>query len=143
MATPGDSPVRAVAVPDPLLLLEPGDRLPVPAGAPPPLPPPLLPGVCPPVSTVELTCTIACLNGGTTSAMLAMNATPASTAAGRSQAMPGGRLGLRCRGDAVWVAIRGSSANFGRGSSLGLGSCSGQTQWLRQNQRPRQSKCLA
>jgi hypothetical protein len=73
--------------------------------------------------------------------MLAMKATPASTPTGRSQAMPGGRPGFRpvarCRGDVAGAAVSGSSRNRGRGSAVGLGTDSGQTQC------PRQTKCLA
>lgn len=138
--TPGVSPFGAVVVAEPPALRVPGDGLPLPAGAPPPLPPDL-PGVWPPVSTLELTCTIACLNGGTASATLAAKMTPASTPIGRSQAMPNGRpgpgRGARCRGDGAGAAACGCSRNRGRGTALGLGSDSGQAQW------PRQTQCLA
>jgi len=128
-ATPGDTPFREVAaglLPPPLA---PPGRLPLPAGEPPPVP------VCPdgcPVSIVELTWTIACRNGGTTSATLAMNATPASTAAGRSQARPVGmpsfRAGARCRGGGLLARPRGRIRNRGSGRELGLGTASGHTQ---------------
>lgn len=141
MTAPGTPPLRAAIEAEPLTGSVPGDRLPVPAGAPPPPLPPAVPGVCPPVSTLELTCTIACRNDGTASAMPAMKATPASTPAGRSQAMPRGRPGLgrgaRCRGDWAGIAACCGSRNRGRGTAPGLGRDSGQAQW------PRQTKCLA
>jgi len=112
---------------------------PLPAAAPPPPLPPGWPAVGPPVSTVELTWTIACRKGGTASAMLAMNAMPASTPIGRNQAMPVGQAGLAgeaaCRGDGEWVMADGSSRS--RLRSPGRGSDSGQTQW------PCQTQCLA
>lgn len=92
-------------------------RLPLPAGAPPPLPPGW-PEVSPPVRTVELTWTMACLNGGTASAMAAMNATPASTPTGRSHAMPSDPRGLggaAWRGGEVWDGTAGSSRSRGNG----------------------------
>lgn len=118
----GDPPLRAAVVAEPLLLLALEGRLPLPAGLPPPVPPGR-PGVCPPVSTVELTCTIACLNGGTARAMLAMKATPASTPIGRSQATPEGRPRFgavaRCLGAAAGPAACGSSRNRGLGRDAG------------------------
>jgi hypothetical protein len=140
MATPGtDEPLCAAVAAAPVGLFPPlGSCPPVPAGEAPPLPPGW-PVVGPPVSTVELTCTIACRNGGTASAMLAMNAMPASTPIGRNQAMPVGKAGLAevaaCRGGGEWVMADGSSRS--QVSSPGRGSDSGQTQW------PRQTQCLA
>ena len=137
--TPGEVPfllVVAAGFPAPL---DPPCRVPLPAGEPPPLPP-ACPDGCP-VSMVELTWTIACRNGGTAKAMLAMKATPASTAAGRSQARPVGRAGFRagaaCRGGTLFVPAAGSSRNRGRGSEPGQGRISDQAQW------PRQTQCRA
>lgn len=86
-AAPGGIAFGAVAEALAPLDLVPSGRVPLPAGDPPPAPPGWL-GVCPPVRTVELTCTIACRNGGTASATLVMNARPASAPIARSQAIP-------------------------------------------------------
>jgi hypothetical protein len=141
MAPPGTvaplGVVVAVVVPE---CVAPAGRLPLPAGEPPP--PPGWPDVGPPVSTVELTCTMACRNGGTANAMLAMNAMPASTPTGRSQAMPVGQLAFEgvaaCRGGGEWVTA-GNSRNRSRGRAVGRGNDCGhsQAQW------PRQTQCLA
>ncbi len=131
LAAPGDPPPRAAVAAEPPPPLAPEDRLPVPAGVP-PLPPPDPPDVSPPVSTAEPTCTIACLNGGTASAMLATKATPASTPTGRSQPMPGRRpcraAAARCRAGEAWAAGFGSSRKRGRGRELSLGRDCGQAQ---------------
>jgi hypothetical protein len=74
----------------------------------------------PPVSTLLLTWTMACLNGGMARATLAMKTKPASTAAGRIQATP---LGRRGRGPvAAWagtcaVPPCGSNLNRGHGTA--------------------------
>ncbi|WP_300607308.1 hypothetical protein, partial [Trebonia sp.] len=71
--------------------LEPLDRVcPLPVVEPPPWPPDV-PEVCPPVSTVLLTWTMACRNGGMANEMPTMNAMPASTATGRSHVVPASR----------------------------------------------------
>lgn len=133
-AAPGCPPFGAVVVAGLLGRAVPEVGLPLPAGAPPPV---LLapPGDCPPVSTVELTCSIASLNGGTASVTLATKARPASTPTCRSHA-PVERLGLvaLCRAGAR-VAV--SSRNRGRGSALGLGRDSSHAQC------PSQTQCLA
>jgi hypothetical protein len=125
-ATPGDAPFLDVAgevLPAPPA---PPGRVPLPAGEPPPLPPEG-PDGCP-VSMVELTCTIACRNGGTASAILAMNATPASTAAGRSQARPGLRAGAAWRAGTFLEPDCCNGPNRGNGRELSLGRASGQVQ---------------
>jgi hypothetical protein len=71
------------------------------------------PGDCPPVSTFELTCTIAWRKVGTPSAMLAMNATPATTLASRSQWAPVGVA--ECR-PAAGLVDRASELSRGRRS---------------------------
>jgi hypothetical protein len=139
MTPPGAVELLCVAVaPAPAGLFAPVG-CPLPAGAPPP--PPGWPAVGPPVSTVELTCTIACRNGGTASAMLAMKAMLASTPTGRNQPTPVGQPDLAgvaaCRGGGACVIAAGSSRSPNRGRSPGRGRDSGQTQW------PRQVQCLA
>lgn len=105
---------------------------PPPARVPPPLV--LVPGtavVSPPVSTTELAWTIACRTGGTASAADAMKATPARTAAGRTQLLR-----------AAWISV----CDIERGTGLlTLAQCRtccriwrkdgpGHAQWPRQTQ---------
>jgi hypothetical protein len=125
------------AVPDPV-------PVPLPFVVPPPLPPELCD--VEPLSTLVPTPTNACRSGGMASVMLAMNTTPASTATGRSQAVPVGRQFAPNRRPAVapaaagWgtparVASGGISRSRGhdreRGSrtELGRGKDSGHAQW--------------
>jgi hypothetical protein len=86
---PGDAAVCDEMAREPAGLVTPPGEVPVPTGVPLPSvvdPPGEFP--FPPVSTFELTCTISWRNEGTPSAMLAMNATPATTPTGRSQLTP-------------------------------------------------------
>lgn len=133
-ARPGDVPFLVPAEPVlPALLPPPGRLLPLPAAEPPPPLPPVGPDGWP-VSIVELTWTIACRNGGTASAMLAMKATPVSTKAGRSHPMPellsDFRAGARCRGGAAFAAPGATSRSRSRGRPSGQA----QAQWPRQTQ---------
>lgn len=119
----GDAVPRVVVVPLPAGLLAPVVRVPappLPAGVPLPsvLPPP---DDWPPVSTFVLTCSIAWRNGGTASAMAAMNATPASTATGRSQLAPVSHAAGLSRG-------RGTERERGHDSEPGQAQCPRQTQ---------------
>jgi hypothetical protein len=87
----------------------------------PPVPPP--PDVWPPVSTLEVTWPIAWRSGGTASVTIAMNATPASTATGRSQ------LPLVAHLVRVVHLAPGQATARGRGSESGQAQCPCQTQY--------------
>jgi len=151
VVAPGEAAVRAPAGPVPAELVPPLGEVPVPTGVPPPsVPDP--PVADPPVSTVELTWTMADLNEGTPSAMLAMNATPATTPTGRSQLAPSAPMTSRrnqvpWRGPPVldWAASvppagsgsrrsRGQGRELGHDRKPGRGRCPGHAQWPCQTQ---------
>jgi hypothetical protein len=84
---------------------------------------PAPPDVWPPVSTLEVTWPIAWRSGGTASVTIAMNATPASTATGRSQLAPIARVAR------VAHLAPGQATARGRGTDSGQAQCPCQTQY--------------
>ena len=113
-------------------------RAPLPSVPPPPpfcvplplVPPP--PDVWPPVSTLEVTWPIAWRSGGTASVTIAMNATPASTATGRSQLAPVPHVRGVVRQARFAHFAPGQAAAWGQGSESGQAQCPRQTQcWAR------------
>ena len=140
-AVPGP-PVAVPAEP----LTPPGEvPVPLPSGEPPPsmLSPP---DPCPPVSTVELTWTIAWRNGVTASAMLAMNATPASTTSGRTQPAPVSCLGLDMGPSAASGAVAGTppggcGSHRSRGQERELSQASAVGQRSEAGQRAEAAHC--
>ena len=120
-----------VAPPD---ALPTGDEpFPVPAGVP--LPSVPAPPYCPPpLSTVVPACIIAWRKGCTPSEMLAMTASPASTATGRSQPAPAGGITRAVRFVADWLDDCGSRSS--RGHERVAGQASESAQWPRHVQWP-------
>jgi hypothetical protein len=136
---PGDAVLPGPSGLVPAVLCAPLSSVPPPPPFCVPLPSvPAPPDVWPPVSTLEVTWPIAWRSGGTASVTIAMKATPASTATGRSQLAPVAHL--------VRVVCLACFAQFapGQATALGWGIESGQAQCPRQTQhRARLTAALA
>jgi hypothetical protein len=115
---PGPTGLAAAVLRAPLVSVPPPPpfRVPLPSV-------PAPPDVWPPVSTLEVTWPIAWRSGGTASVTIAMNATPASTATGRSQLAPIARVAR------VAHLAPGQAAARGRGTDSGQAQCPCQTQY--------------
>jgi hypothetical protein len=114
---PGPTGLAAAVLRAPLVSVPPPPpfRVPLPSV-------PAPPDVWPPVSTLEVTWPIAWRSGGTASVTIAMNATPASTATGRSQLAPIARVAR------VAHLAPGQATARGRGTDSGQAQCPCQTQ---------------